>query len=145
MAARRRDVAVVALEGAGQHPELVSGRWPRGGGAPETALNEVLAAEPGVRAGGSFTVRAADRKRLRVRTGGLYRIGDRSPALWTSVASPFGTPDTIALVPREVIRDGAGLSPGCERAVARGAGRRARPRTGRACWSPCSSGCCCPR
>lgn len=27
-------VAVVALEGAGQHPELVSGRWPRGGGAP---------------------------------------------------------------------------------------------------------------
>ncbi|MFB7161854.1 hypothetical protein [Streptomyces sp. NPDC056242] len=86
MAARRRDVAVVALEGAGQHPELVSGRWPRGGGAPETALNEVLAAEPGVRAGDSFTVRTADRKRLRVRIGGLYRIGDPSPALWTSVA-----------------------------------------------------------
>ncbi|MGW6401422.1 hypothetical protein [Streptomyces sp. NPDC055134] len=103
-------VVVVALEGAGQHAELVSGRRPRGGGDAETALNEALASELGVRAGDSFTVRTPDKKRLRLRISGLYRTGDRSPALWASVASAFGTPDTIALVPREVIRDSAGLS-----------------------------------
>ncbi|MFG2523397.1 hypothetical protein [Streptomyces sp. NPDC048527] len=104
-------VAVVALEGAGRHAELVSGRRPRVGGDPETVLNEVLASELGVRAGDSLTVRTADKKRLRLRVCGLYRTGDRSPALWASVASAFGTPDTIALVPREVITDNAGLSP----------------------------------
>ncbi|MFD3563853.1 hypothetical protein ACFWVU_29950 [Streptomyces sp. NPDC058686] len=77
---------------------------------PETALNEVLASALGVRAGDSLTVRTADKKRLRLRVCGLYRTGDRSPALWASVASAFGTPDTIALVPRQVITDSAGFS-----------------------------------
>ncbi|MER7197154.1 MULTISPECIES: hypothetical protein [unclassified Streptomyces] len=44
----------------------MSGRRPRGGGDAETALNEVLASELGARARDSFTVRTADKKRLRL-------------------------------------------------------------------------------
>ncbi|WP_405634993.1 hypothetical protein OHB53_15225 [Streptomyces sp. NBC_00056] len=55
-------------------------------------------------------MRTTDKKRLRPRIGGLHRTGDRSPALWVSVTSAFATPDTFAVVPREVISNGPGLS-----------------------------------
>ncbi|MFD0060327.1 hypothetical protein [Streptomyces sp. NPDC056690] len=58
------------------------------------------ATEPGVRAGDGLTVRTTDKKRLRLRIGGLHRTGDRSPALWVSVTSAFATPDTVAVVRR---------------------------------------------
>lgn len=55
-------------------------------------------------------MRTTDKNRLRPRIGGLHRTGDRSPALRVSVTSAFATPDTFAVVPREVISNGPGLS-----------------------------------
>ncbi|WP_432177521.1 hypothetical protein [Streptomyces sp. NBC_00063] len=103
-------VAVVALQGAGQHGELVSERRRRGGGDPETALSEVLATQRGVHTDDGLAVRTTDKKRPRPRIGGLHRTGDGSPALWASVTSAFATPDTFAVVPREVIGNGLWLS-----------------------------------
>ncbi|MEV6698753.1 hypothetical protein AB0M68_16435 [Streptomyces sp. NPDC051453] len=55
-------------------------------------------------------MRTTDKNRLRPRIGGLHRTGDRSPALWENATSAFATPDTFAVVPREVISNGPGLS-----------------------------------
>ncbi|WP_237773247.1 ABC transporter permease [Streptomyces luteocolor] len=94
-------VSVVALEGAARHAALEAGRWPRPGGrAVEVALTGDAAARLAVRPGDGITVRGAGERLVRMKVVGLYAAGERSPALWASLSSTFGTPDSIAVVPR---------------------------------------------
>ncbi|MFD6437558.1 FtsX-like permease family protein [Streptomyces venezuelae] len=95
-------VSVVALQGVRRHASLVTGRWPRPDDGPvETALTEAVAAELDVRPGDGITVRGADERPVRLRVVGVYAAEGRAPAVWASLSSTFGTPDTIAVVPRE--------------------------------------------
>ncbi|MFD4634041.1 FtsX-like permease family protein [Streptomyces sp. NPDC058284] len=99
-------VSVVALEGATRHARLVAGRWPRADGGPgaaapaEAALTEPAAAELAVRTGDEITVRGADERPVTLRIVGVYAAGKRAPAVWASLSSTFGTPDSIAVIPR---------------------------------------------
>lgn len=104
-------VTVAAVEGAGRHAALRAGRWPRSGaGAVEVALTEVAAAELAVRPGDGIRVRGADERLVAMKVVGLYAAGERAPAMWASLSSTFGTPDSIALVPREAFTDSPGLA-----------------------------------
>ncbi|MET8683288.1 ABC transporter permease [Streptomyces sp. NPDC004732] len=104
-------VSVVALQGAERHASLVAGRWPRSGaGAVEVALTEVAAAELAVRPGDGLTVRGADERPVPMRVVGLYAAEGRAPALWASLSSTFGTPDTIAVVPQRAFTGDQGLA-----------------------------------
>ncbi|MFH8610226.1 FtsX-like permease family protein [Streptomyces sp. NPDC018029] len=104
-------LSVVALQGLGRHASPVAGRWPRPGNGPvEVALTEVAAAELAVRPGDRITVRGADERPVTLRVVGLYAAEERSPALWASLSSTFGTPDSIAVVPRRAFAGSGGLA-----------------------------------
>lgn len=115
---RRRDdatVSVVALEGARSHAALVAGRWPRGFGgssraATETVLTRTFAAELAVRTGDDVIVRGAGERLVRMRVVGLYATEGRAPAVWAGLSSTFGTPDSLALVPRGAFTARPGLA-----------------------------------
>ncbi|MFE7030695.1 FtsX-like permease family protein [Streptomyces sp. NPDC057621] len=111
---RRRDdtlITLVAIQETRRHAELVSGRWPRAAaGVVETALSEVFAAELAVRPGDELRVRPDSGPQVRMRVAGLYRAGDRSPAVWVSLSPTFGTPDSMVLVPRRAIAATPGLA-----------------------------------
>ncbi|MGW0905431.1 FtsX-like permease family protein [Streptomyces sp. NPDC002853] len=115
---RREDatISVIALEGARSHAGLVAGRWPRAGAggaadAPvETALTRTFAAELAVRTGDSVNVRGAGGRPVRMRVVGLYGTEGRAPAVWAGLSSTFGTPDSIALVPRGAFTARPGLA-----------------------------------
>lgn len=115
---RRRDdatVSVVALEGARSHAALVAGRWPRGFGgssraATETVLTRAFAAELAVRTGDDVIVRGAGERLVRMRVVGLYATEGRAPAVWAGLSSTFGTPDSLALVPRGAFTARPGLA-----------------------------------
>ncbi|MBQ0851179.1 ABC transporter permease [Streptomyces sp. BH-SS-21] len=111
---RRRDdtlITLVAIQETRRHAELVSGRWPRAAaGVVETALSEVFAAELAVRPGDELRVRPDSGPQVRMRVAGLYRAGDRSPAVWAALSPTFGTPDSMVLVPRRAIAATPGLS-----------------------------------
>ncbi|MFE0178585.1 FtsX-like permease family protein [Streptomyces sp. NPDC059002] len=103
-------VSVVALEGVGRHAVLAAGRWPRGGaGAVEAALPGALAAELSVRPGDRISVRGAADRLVRLKVVGLYVTEGRAPAVWASLGSTFGTPDTVVVVPRAAFGRAAGL------------------------------------
>ncbi|MEV7190585.1 ABC transporter permease [Streptomyces sp. NPDC093510] len=104
-------VSVVALEGVERHASPTAGRWPRpGSGAVEAALTEVLAAELAVRPGDGITVRGADGRPVTMRVVGLYAAEGRAPAVWAALSSTFGTPDSIAVVPRRAFAGSGGLA-----------------------------------
>ncbi|MEV6753428.1 FtsX-like permease family protein [Streptomyces sp. NPDC051214] len=115
---RREDatLSVIALEGARSHAALVAGRWPRasaGGSADapvETALTRAFAAELAVRTGDSVNVRGAGGRLVRMRVVGLYGTEGRAPAVWAALSSTFGTPDSLALVPRGAFTARRGLA-----------------------------------
>ncbi|UPZ26899.1 ABC transporter permease [Streptomyces sp. LRE541] len=112
---RRRDdtlVTLVAIQETRRHAELAAGRWPRtaGGGIVETALSEVFAAELAVRPGDELRVRPDSGPQVRMRVAGLYRAGGRSPAVWASLSPTFGTPDSMMLIPRQVLATTPGLA-----------------------------------
>ncbi|MFJ2773164.1 FtsX-like permease family protein [Streptomyces sp. NPDC087300] len=103
-------VSVVAVEGVGRHAALVAGRWPRGASErAEAALPEVLAAELGVRPGGRLSVRGADDRAVRLDVVGLYATRGRAPAVWASLSSTSGLPDTVVVVAREAFAREDGL------------------------------------
>ncbi|QEU91326.1 ABC transporter permease [Streptomyces kanamyceticus] len=103
-------VSVVAVQGAGRHAVLTAGRWPRAGaGRGEAVLPEALAAELGVRPGGRFSVRGAGDRLVRLDVVGLYATRGRAPAVWASLSSTSGLPDTVVLVSREAFAREAGL------------------------------------
>ncbi len=109
----RRDasVTVAAVQGAGRHAALRAGRWPRTGAGPvEAALTETAAAELAVRPGDGISVRGADGRPVALRVVGLYAAEERTPAVWASLSSTFGTPDSIAVVPREAFARSPGLA-----------------------------------
>ncbi|MGV9878075.1 FtsX-like permease family protein [Streptomyces sp. NPDC003006] len=104
-------VTVAAVEGAGRHAALRAGRWPHSGtGVVEVALTEVAAAELAVRPGDGIRVRGADERLVAMKVVGLYAAEERAPAVWASLSSTFGTPDSIALVPRETFADTPALA-----------------------------------
>ncbi|WP_399930651.1 FtsX-like permease family protein [Streptomyces kanamyceticus] len=104
-------LTVVAVEGAGRHAALRAGRWPRPrAGSVEVALTEAAAAELAVRPGDDVTVRGADERLVRTKVVGLYAAGDRSPAVWASLSSTFGTPDSVAVAAREAFAGSRGLA-----------------------------------
>ncbi|MGW6021997.1 FtsX-like permease family protein [Streptomyces sp. NPDC055099] len=115
---RREDVtmSVIALQGARSHAALVAGRWPRAGAggsadAPvETVLTRTFAAELAVRTGDSVNVRGAGGRLVRMRVVGLYGTEGRAPAVWAGLSSTFGTPDSLALVPRGAFTARPGLA-----------------------------------
>ncbi|MFK4065380.1 FtsX-like permease family protein [Streptomyces sp. NPDC029674] len=104
-------LSVVALQGAERHAAPTAGRWPRPGAGPvEAALTETAAAELAVRPGDRITVRGADERPVPLRVVGLYAAGKRAPAVWASLSSTFGTPDSIAVVPRRAFAGRGGLA-----------------------------------
>ncbi|MFI7319075.1 FtsX-like permease family protein [Streptomyces venezuelae] len=104
-------LSVVAVQGTERHASLVTGRWPRTGDGPaEVAVTEVAAAELAVRPGDGITVRGADGRPVPMRVVGVYATGGRAPAVWASLSSTFGTPDSIAVVPRETFARTTGLA-----------------------------------
>ncbi|WP_223833017.1 ABC transporter permease [Streptomyces venezuelae] len=104
-------LSVVAVQGTERHASPVTGRWPRTGGGPvEVALTESAAAELAVRPGDGITVRGADERPVPMRVVGVYAAEGRAPAVWASLSSTFGTPDTIAVVPREAFARTEGLA-----------------------------------
>ncbi|MFI1678556.1 FtsX-like permease family protein [Streptomyces sp. NPDC020607] len=104
-------VSVVTVQGAERHASLMTGRWPRTGDGPvEVALTEVVAAELAVRPGDGITVRGADERPLPMRVVGVYAAAGRAPAVWSSLSSTSGTPDTVAVVPREAFTRNKALS-----------------------------------
>ncbi|MBM7168912.1 ABC transporter permease, partial [Streptomyces sp. G44] len=104
-------LTVVALESAGRHAALRTGRWPRPRAGPvEVALTGTAAAELAVRPGDDLTVRGADERVVRVQVVGLYAAEDRSPAVWAALSSTFGTPDSVAITARETFTDSRGLA-----------------------------------
>ncbi|MEV0255645.1 ABC transporter permease [Streptomyces sp. NPDC050732] len=104
-------LSVVALQGVARHASPMAGRWPRPGDGPaEVALTEAAAAELAVRPGDRITVRGADERPVPLRVVGLYAAAGRSPALWASLSSTFGTPDSIAVVPRRAFAGSGGLA-----------------------------------
>ncbi|CAM5391212.1 ABC transporter permease OS=Streptomyces alboniger OX=132473 GN=CP975_27065 PE=4 SV=1 [Streptomyces alboniger] len=109
----RRDatLSVVAPEGVRRHAALVAGRWPRfRAGAVEAALTETAAAELAVRPGDPVVVRGAGERLVRLEVVGLYAAQERAPAVWASLSSTFGAPDTIAVVPRRAFAAQPGLA-----------------------------------
>ncbi|WP_447040462.1 FtsX-like permease family protein [Streptomyces sp. DSM 118878] len=109
----RRDatLSVVAPQGVRRHASLVAGRWPRSrAGAVEAALTETAAAELAVRPGDPLVVRGAGERLVRLRVVGLYAAKERAPAVWASLSSTFGGPDTIAVVPRRAFAARPGLA-----------------------------------
>ncbi|MEU7649360.1 FtsX-like permease family protein [Streptomyces huasconensis] len=109
----RRDatLTVVALEGAERHAALRAGRWPRPRAGPiEVALTEAAAAELAVRLGGDITLRGAGEHLVRTKVVGLYATGGRSPAVWASLSSTFGTSDSVAVVARGAFTGSRGLT-----------------------------------
>ncbi|MFD9438449.1 FtsX-like permease family protein [Streptomyces sp. NPDC060006] len=112
---RRRDAAVVTLVGLQEmqrHAGLVAGHWPRAGGAGivETALSDVFAAELAVRPGDELRVQPDSGRAVTLRVAGLYRSGDRSPAVWANLSPTFAAPESMALVPREALAATPGLA-----------------------------------
>lgn len=104
-------LTVVALEGAGRHAALRAGRWPRPRAGPvEVALTEAAAAELAVRPGDDVTLRGADERLVRTKVVGLYAAGDRSPGVWASLSSTFGTPDSVAVAAREAFAGSRALA-----------------------------------
>ncbi|WP_234362922.1 ABC transporter permease [Streptomyces formicae] len=105
-------VSVVSVEGVGRHAVLSAGRWPRAGAGArrgEVVLPEALAAELGVRLGGRFSVRGAGDRLVRFDVVGLYATRGRAPAVWASLSSTSGLPDTVVLVSRDAFGREAGL------------------------------------
>ncbi|MFF3644555.1 FtsX-like permease family protein [Streptomyces sp. NPDC002564] len=110
-------LSVVALQDTGRHAALRAGRWPRAtAGATEVALTEAAAAELAVDLGGRITVRGAGARPVPLRVVGLYAAKDRAPAVWATLSSTFGTPDSIAVVPRRAFA-GRGALAGDARAL----------------------------
>ncbi len=106
-------VSLVALQETRRHARLVAGRWPRtaaGGGIVETALSDVFAAELALRPGDELRVQPNSGRQIRIRVAGLYRAGDRSPAVWANLSTIFGSPDSVALVPRRALTSTPGLA-----------------------------------
>ncbi|WP_223777229.1 hypothetical protein [Streptomyces sp. 135] len=63
-----------------------------------------------MRPGDDVTVRGADERLVRTKVVGLYAAGDRSPAVWASLSSTFGTPDSVAVAAREAFAGSRGLA-----------------------------------
>ncbi|WP_157868825.1 FtsX-like permease family protein, partial [Streptomyces atriruber] len=104
-------VSVVALQGTARHGVLAAGRWPRPGGrAVEVALTETAAAELAVRTGDGITVRGAAGRPVPMRVVGTYAAEGRAPAVWATLSSAFGTPDSIAVVSRDAFTGSKGLA-----------------------------------
>ncbi|MYZ12761.1 FtsX-like permease family protein, partial [Streptomyces sp. SID337] len=104
-------LSVAAVQGMERHASMVTGRWPRTGDGPvEVAVTEVVAAELAVRPGDGITVRGADERPVPMRVVGVYTAEGRAPAVWASLSSTFGTPDSIAVVPREAFTRTEGLA-----------------------------------
>ncbi|NEC26466.1 hypothetical protein G3I20_07805, partial [Streptomyces sp. SID8111] len=107
-------LSVVALEQSRRHTDLVVGRAPRGTGdgrTLETALDEVFAADLGVRPGDALRIRPGSGPEVTLRVTGLYRPSGTSPAVWAHLGTTtFGASDSVALVPRPALLATPGLA-----------------------------------
>jgi hypothetical protein len=99
-------LSVVALQDPAHHAALTAGRLPRADGAPgtvEVALGDLFAARLALRPGDELRVQPTSGKPIRMRITGLYRPGDRSPAVWDNLGSALGSSDSVALVARDAL------------------------------------------